>query len=96
MSDSDMLFGYRLEQAQTTIAEAERMLAEGFSARSVVNRCYYAMFYMILALFLKTRITVTTSKHAGVISTFDREFIITGRIAREQSRALHRMFDKRL
>jgi len=96
MTDAETLYRYRLEQAQTTLAEAERMLAEGFSPRSVINRAYYAMFYMVLALFLKRGVAVESSKHTGVLSIFDRQFILAGEIDRRHSRTLHRMFDKRL
>jgi len=96
MNDAETLYSYRLEQAQTTLAEAERMLAEGFSPRSVTNRAYYAMFYMVLALFLKAGVVASSSKHSGVLSIFDKHFILSGKIDRQHSRILHRMFDKRL
>lgn len=96
MNEREELYAYRREQAVTTLAEAERMLDVGFSARSVVNRAYYAMFYMVLALFLKKDVQVTTSKHTGVMSVFDKEFVLTGKVGREHSRALHKAFDRRL
>ena len=37
MTDQETLFTYRLRQAEETLAEAERMNEEGFSARSIVN-----------------------------------------------------------
>jgi uncharacterized protein (UPF0332 family) len=40
------------------------MLDGNFSARSIVNRAYYAMFYSVLALFLKFGIKVKTSSTA--------------------------------
>jgi uncharacterized protein (UPF0332 family) len=96
MSDADTLYQYRLEQARTTLAEAERMLSEAFSSRSIINRAYYAMFYMVLALLLKTGTVASSSKHTGILSIFDREFILSGKVNRENSRLLHRMFDRRL
>lgn len=48
MTDSEALYSYRLTQAEETLAEAERMFAEGFSPRSITNRAYYAMFYALL------------------------------------------------
>ena len=44
------------------------MLEQNISPRSVINRAYYAMFYSILSLFLKSETLVKTSKHTGVIS----------------------------
>jgi len=59
---------YRLNEAEETLADARIMLASGISARSVVNRAYYAMFYAILALFIAKGIHHKTSKHSGVIN----------------------------
>ena len=65
MTDRETLFRYRLEQAEETLADARMMLAGGGSARSVVNRCYYAMFYGVLALFIQFNTPHKTSKHSG-------------------------------
>jgi uncharacterized protein (UPF0332 family) len=95
MTDLDALFSFRLEQARETLREAERMLQESFSARSVVNRAYYAVFYALLALFIKSGINVASSKHAGIITTFDREFIRAGAYDKRFSKMVHRLFDLR-
>jgi uncharacterized protein (UPF0332 family) len=96
MNDREALYLYRVEQAKTTLCEAEQMLSQNFSPRSVINRAYYAIFYMVLALFLKTGTTAKSSKHTGVLGIFDKEFIVTGRIDKEYSRIIHRMFDRRI
>jgi uncharacterized protein (UPF0332 family) len=96
MTDTEALYRYRREQARTTLAEAVRMLDEGFSCRSIVNRAYYAMFYMVLALFLKRNVEFSTSKHTGIMALFDKEFVLTGMVDREHSRSLHATFDRRL
>ena len=51
---------------------------------------------MVLALFLKRGIATTTSKHSGIISLFDKEFILNGIFDRKLSKLLHTMFDKRM
>jgi uncharacterized protein (UPF0332 family) len=61
-----------------------------------MNRLYYAIFYAILALFIHSNINVKTSKHAGVIALFDNEFVHPGKIDKQYSRILHRIFDARL
>jgi len=53
------------------------------------------MFYTLLALFLKTGINTKTSKHIGVISLFDKEFVKTGKIDKHYSTILHETFDAR-
>lgn len=87
------LCGYRLSQARDTLREADVLLREGMSLRSVMNRLYYAMFYTVLAL-LQTR-QLGTSKHSGAIALFDREFVKPGVIPKELSKALHRAFELR-
>lgn len=87
------LSDYRLSQARETLREADVLLREGMSLRSVMNRLYYAMFYTVLAL-LQTK-QLGTSKHSGAISLFDREFVKPGIFPRELSKALHRAFELR-
>lgn len=95
MTDKDMLFTYRLQESEQTLSEAVRMLETDFSPRSIVNRAYYAMFYALLALLLKTGSPMKTSKHIGVISTFDKEFVKAGKIDKYYSTLLHDVFDLR-
>ncbi len=96
MTDIETLFQYRIKQAEETLLDAEKMLKGDFSPRSITNRAYYSMFYAVLALFLKTNVKVKTSKHSGIISLFDKEFILTKRIDKDYSKTLHKMFNIRL
>ena len=68
------LIKYRLEQAQTALNDAKFLLDGNRSPQSIVNRAYYAMFYAALALLQK--IGTVPSKHTGVISLFDTEFVL--------------------
>lgn len=96
MTDKDVLFTYRLQEAEETLSEALRMLEADFSPRSIVNRAsYYVMFYALLALMLKTGSPIKTSKHIGVISTFDRDFVKAGKIDKYFSTLIHDVFDLR-
>lgn len=96
MTDIETLFLYRLKQAEETLVDAHKMIESRLSPRSITNRAYYTMFYAILALFLKTGINIKSSKHTGVISTFDMEFIKTGKIDKRYSRMLHDVFNTRI
>ncbi len=87
------LIQYRLKEADDSIREAEVLLKEGMSTRAVMNRLYYAMFYAVLALLQEKQ--VGTSKHAGAISIFDKEFIKSGVFDKELSLVLHRAFELR-
>jgi uncharacterized protein (UPF0332 family) len=71
------------------------MVKEKFSSRTIINRAYYAMFYLLLALFIKNNIEVNTSKHTGIISIFDNAFIKTGIIDKKYSKILHSIFNER-
>jgi Uncharacterized conserved protein related to C-terminal domain of eukaryotic chaperone, SACSIN len=95
MTDRNDLFDYRWKLAFETLDDAKKIHTSGGSPRSVVNRAYYAMFYSVLALFVKTSTSARTSKHSTIISVFDTEFIKSERLPRELSRMLHRAFDDR-
>lgn len=86
------LLRYRMEQAYETLREGEILFGET-ALRGTINRAYYAMFYAVLALLATKQLG--TSKHSGVISLFDREFVKTGIFPRELSRTLHLAFDLR-
>jgi uncharacterized protein (UPF0332 family) len=95
MTDRQTLYIYRMHEAEETLEDAKSLLHSERSPRSVVNRAYYAMFYGILALLISEGIEHKTSKHSGIIALFDKDIIRTGRLDREYSWMLHRMFDAR-
>ena len=96
MTDKQVLYEYRRKQSKETIEDAEKMLEQEISPRSVINRAYYALFYSVLSLLVKSDSAVQTSKHSGIIGLFDREFIIPGKIDKKYSKILHELFDERL
>ena len=95
MTDKQALCTYRFNQAQETLTDAQKMLSGNVSPKSIVNRAYYAVFYSILALFLKNDVNLTTSKHTGVISIFDKDFVHTEKIDKKYSKILHKLFEAR-
>lgn len=95
MTDRETLLKYRMKQAEETLADAEAMAKVALSPRSIVNRAYYSMFYAVLGLFLRTNITPKTSKHSGIISMFDQVFILSGKMDKQFSKSLHKMFNAR-
>ena len=84
MTDQQTLFAYRLAEAEETLSDAQTMLENDVSARSIVNRAYYAMFYAVIALLLARKVEHKTSRHSGIISIFDREVVHTGLMGRER------------
>jgi uncharacterized protein (UPF0332 family) len=69
------------------------LLAGKRSSPSIVNRAYYAMFYAALALLQK--IGKVPSKHTGVISLFDTEFVVKGIFPKDFSKNFHKAFELR-
>jgi uncharacterized protein (UPF0332 family) len=95
LTDRETLLKYRIKQAEETLRDAEVMAKGELSPRSIVNRAYYAMFYAVLALFLKMNVNLKTSKHSGIISMFDKVFILSGKMDKQFSKSLHKMFNAR-
>jgi uncharacterized protein (UPF0332 family) len=83
----------RLQQAGTALDDARFLVEGNRSSQSIVNRAYYAMFYAALAL-LET-IGRVPSKHAGVISLFDTEFVLKGELPKDLSKDFHKAFELR-
>ncbi len=94
IKDQDImdLCKYRFEQANESISEADILLSSGLY-RGAINRAYYAMFYSLQVFVVMNRVTV--SKHSGVITFFDKNYIKPGIIDRKFSKWLHRLFDLR-
>lgn len=95
MKDDEIrsLITYRIEQAQTALEDAEFLLQGKRSPQSIINRAYYAMFYAALALLQKAG--KVPSKHTGVISLFDTEFVLKNIFPRELSKSFHKAFELR-
>ena len=88
----ETLIRYRLEQADESL-ESAQLLLDNRKYRPSVSRSYYAMFYSILALLVKEGLRI--SKHTGVISVFNREFVKKGIFDKELSSWLQEAFDLR-
>lgn len=86
----ESILKYRMQQADESIKEAEILCNSGGSFRGVINRSYYAMFYSVLALIAKKGIG--RSKHSGVLSIFDKEYIKAEVFPKEMSKIFHQAF----
>jgi len=84
---------YRIQQAEESLDEGRYLLAGNKSTRSVINRVYYSMFYSILALLIFE--PYSSSKHSGVLSYFNRQFIKRDTIPKDIGRAVNKAFDIR-
>jgi len=92
-SGNRKILAYRLEQAKETLRDAHLLLDRDGSPGSVINRSYYAMYYAVQALL--AWLGKGSSKHTGVISMFDEDFVKSGEFPKLMSKALHKAFDLR-
>lgn len=91
-SELEKLARHRLGRAKQAFSEGEHLLTKRASM-GAVNRFYYAAFYAARSL-LATR-ELDSSRHSGVISLFQAQFVKPGLISTENAKALPRAFEKR-
>ncbi len=91
--DKKALARYRLEQADECLDEAKFLLSGEKSARSVINRSYYAMFYAVLALLVYE--PFSSSKHSGILAYFNQHFIKVGVFDMAMGRWINKAFELR-
>ena len=91
-ADTVALIKHNLQKADDSIIQAGALLniQQHFGA---VNRAYYAIFYAALAILLTK--DLGSSKHSGVLSLFDREFVKTNDVDRKWSKVFHDAFGLR-
>lgn len=86
------LMRYRLQTAKERLSAAKSLLQEKCYKDSV-NRSYYAMFTAIRAILALDG--QDFSKHAGVISYFQREYVKTGKFDKKYSNYISQAFQIR-
>jgi uncharacterized protein (UPF0332 family) len=90
--NQEELIKYRIEQAKEAILEVE-ILIEKNLLKIAINRIYYGMFYILLALALKNGFK--TSKHNQLIGWFNKEFVKTGIINQKFGKIIINGFEDR-
>jgi uncharacterized protein (UPF0332 family) len=88
----DDLIKYRLEKANQTLDDA-KLLANAERWNPCVNRLYYACFYAVSALLVQNEFS--SSKHTGIRSLFNLNFVKTGKIPKETAEIYNDLFDRR-
>jgi uncharacterized protein (UPF0332 family) len=91
-TDFQHLIDYRIQQAHETVKEVEFQIENDFLIIAV-NRIYYGMFYMLLALALKNGFK--TSKHSQLLGWFNKEFVNLGKVDRQIGKIVHKAFEDR-
>jgi len=94
MTDSPLgdLIQYRIEKGLETLAEA-KLMAENGHWNTCINRLYYCCFYSVNALLIKNNLS--SKKHTGVKSLFNREFVNKGIVPVEISLIYNELFNLR-
>ena len=90
--DLNNLIKYRVDRARETLEEA-RILADTGHWNACVNRLYYACFYAISALLSKHNLS--SSKHSGIRSFFNQNFVKTGVFPKEKAMIYNSLFERR-
>ncbi|MBU4293896.1 MAG: HEPN domain-containing protein [Actinobacteria bacterium] len=88
MMEKDII-QYRRQRATETIGEAE-LLLDNQKLYAAVNRIYYAVFYEVVALLLTK--SLSSAKHTGVRSLFNKEFIKKGIVDKKQGEFYNSIF----
>jgi len=88
----EKIINYRRERAKETLEEAKIMF-DNSKLFATVNRIYYAIFYESVALLLTKGLY--SSKHSGIRSLFNREFVKTGIVGEEFGDFFNKMFEFR-
>ena len=86
------LVSYRMTRANETMEDA-RILAKAGRWNACVNRLYYACFYAVSALLIRRGLS--SSKHTGVRSLFNRHYVKTGKVPKDLARIYNDLFERR-
>jgi uncharacterized protein (UPF0332 family) len=86
------LIRYRLERAQESLEDA-RLLAAAERWNACVNRLYYSCFYAVSALLVRDGLS--SSRHTGVRSLFNRQYVRTNIVPRALARIYNDLFERR-
>ena len=86
------LIKYRIKRAEETYNEA-LLIKKETHWNACANRLYYACFYAVIALLEKHG--YASSKHSGVKSIFNKNFVKTEIISKEQGKLYNNLFDVR-
>ncbi len=86
------LVSYRLSRADEALEDA-RVLAREKRWNACVNRLYYACFYAVSALLVCDGLS--SSKHSGIRSLFNKQYVKTGQIPKDIARIYNDLFERR-
>jgi uncharacterized protein (UPF0332 family) len=88
-AERNTLVRYRLTRAREALDEAE-LMAQAGHWNTCVNRLYYACFYAASALLLQH--SMSSAKHSGIRSLFNRHYVKTGDVPRDLAALYNQLF----
>jgi uncharacterized protein (UPF0332 family) len=83
---------YYIARGKESLDEA-RVLADSEHWNACVNRLYYACFYAVSALLGKHNLA--SSKHSGIRSFFNHNFVKTGKFPKKNAEIYNSLFERR-
>ena len=83
---------YRVERSEEALRAATRAFDED-DLSEAVGRLYYSCFHLVTALLYTKRLSPT--RHGGVWSMFDLNWMAPGRLPREMGRFFHSLYKRR-
>jgi len=86
------IISYKISRAYETLEEAE-LMSKHNHWNTCVNRLYYACFYTVSALLLTENLS--SSKHTGVRSLFNNNFVKKNIISKELGLLYNELFKSR-
>ena len=86
------LIAYRIRRARDALEEAQ-ILAQAERWNTCVNRLYYACFYAVSALLAAEGLS--SSKHSGTRSLFNKSFVKTGSVEKSLARVYNDLYERR-
>ena len=86
------IIDYRIERSYQTLKEA-RDNAMMHNWNLAVNRLYYSVFYMAIAITLSNG--DTAKSHSGVFNVISKSYIATGILSKEDGSLYRRLFSMR-
>ncbi|RJR43785.1 MAG: HEPN domain-containing protein [Desulfobacteraceae bacterium] len=81
-----------MTRANETLEDA-RVLAAAGRWNACVNRLYYSCFYAVSALLVRHGLSST--KHTGVRSLFNKQYVKTDKIPKDLARIYNDLFERR-
>ena len=91
-NSNNSLAKIRLENSEECLKAAETLLNNS-DYKGAANRSYYAIFHALRAVLVFDNFD--SKKHSGIISTFNKLYIKTGKFDKEISRIISSAFDVR-